>query len=134
MLRLSALYSTKTLKKQEIQTKYTGRSPNQKKPHTIIQGEITGGEPETKATETQIIWISSSHSVYRSNSHNKYLSQHYYHTKKTKYNNAHTSQMLLANDQYPCTLHHVTYGYHIQPILYITELFTYSRGSNVNNS
>ena len=79
-VRLSALYSTKTSKKQEIQTKSTGRSPNQKKPHTIIQGKITGGEPETKAT--QIIWISSFHSVYQSNSHNKYLLQHYYHTKK----------------------------------------------------
>ena len=115
--------------RQEIQTKSTGQSPNQKKPHTIIQGQITGGEPETKATETQIIWISSSHSVYPSNSHNKYLSQHYYHTQK----NISTSQMLLANDQYPCTLHHVTYSYHIQPILYITELFTYSRSWNVNN-
>ena len=90
---LDSLYSTKTSKKLEIQTKSTGRSPNQKKPHTIIQGEITAGEPETRATETQIIWISSSHSVYQSNSHNKYLS-HYYHTKRTKYNNVHMSQML----------------------------------------
>ena len=81
--------------------------------------------------ETQIIWISSSHCL---SIFNKYLSQHYYHKKKTKYNNVHTSQMLLANDQYLCTFHHITYGYHTQPILYITELFTYSHSSNVNNS
>ena len=54
-VRLSALYFNKNIEKQEIQTKSTGRSPNQKKPHTIIQGEITGGEPETKATETNYL-------------------------------------------------------------------------------